>query len=122
MLTVSSSPSGLQTSLTGYSPPPSLLCALSQFLLLLGCFAFFWSLYYVLEVTLAHSNLRVLHCLRRGWGERRSRRGRGGRASRDSLLEEQYEEEEEHDSGVDLHAVVESEAKEMLSNGEQLGT
>lgn len=113
---------GLQTPLTGYSPPPSLLCALSQFLLLLGCFAFFWSLYYLLEVTLAHADLRVLHCLRRRWGERRARRGRGGRGARDSLLEEQYGEEEEHDSGVELHAVVESEAKEMLLNGEQLVT
>lgn len=99
----------------------TLLCTLSQFLLLLGCFAFFWSLYYILEVTLAHADLRVLHCLRRRWGERRTRRGRGGRGARDSLLEEQYGEEEEHDSGVELHAVVESEAKETLSNG-QLGT
>ncbi|XP_067103086.1 proprotein convertase subtilisin/kexin type 7 [Osmerus mordax] len=37
-------------------------------LLLLGCFALFWSLYYTLEVTLAHLDLRQL-CVR-GWGPR----------------------------------------------------
>lgn len=40
----------------------------------------------------------------------------------ESLLEEEYREEEEQDSGVELHAVVDSEAKETLLNGERLET
>lgn len=106
----------------GFTSSVSLLCPLFQFLLLLGCFAFFWSLYYTLEVTLAHTDLKVLHCLRRRWGDRRARRVRGGRGVEESLLEEEYREEEEQDSGVELHAVVDSEAKETLLIGEQLET
>uniref|UniRef100_A0A4W5Q280 Proprotein convertase subtilisin/kexin type 7 n=1 Tax=Hucho hucho TaxID=62062 RepID=A0A4W5Q280_9TELE len=44
-------------------------------LLLLGCFALFWSLYYTLEVTLANLDFRGL--CRRGRGTRGSRGGRG---------------------------------------------
>ncbi|KAM6959275.1 LOW QUALITY PROTEIN: proprotein convertase subtilisin/kexin type 7 [Aplochiton taeniatus] len=47
-------------------------------LLLLGCFALFWSLYYTLEVTLAHLDLRELFW-RRGGRRARGTRGGGGR-------------------------------------------
>lgn len=95
------------------------MCLLLQFLLLLGCFALFWSLYYTLEVTLGHVDLRTLFCLCRGWGGRRAPRGLRGRGGGESLLEEVSSEEEEQDSGVELQAVVDSEAKEMILNGER---
>lgn len=82
------------------------MCPLLQFLLLLGCFALFWSLYYTLEVTLGHVDLRVLLCRGRRWG---GRRGHGGGEVEESLLEEASREEEEQDSGVELQAVVDSE-------------
>lgn len=88
-----------------------------QFLLLLGCFALFWSLYYTLEVTLAHLDLRVLVCRR--WGRHRARRGRRGRGAEDAAVEE-VRDEEEVDSGVELHAVLDSEAKASLLGGDQL--
>lgn len=37
----------------------------------------------------------------------------------ESLLEEVSREEEEHDSGVELQAVVDSEAKEIILNRER---
>ncbi|XP_071753369.1 proprotein convertase subtilisin/kexin type 7 [Centroberyx gerrardi] len=94
-----------------------------KFLLLLGCFALFWSLYYTLEVTLAHLDLRDLLCLRRRRRGHRARRGRRG-VEEASLEEEEgaEEEEEERDSGVELHAVLDSEAKVMLINGERPAT
>ncbi|XP_056229747.1 proprotein convertase subtilisin/kexin type 7 [Seriola aureovittata] len=92
-----------------------------KFLLLLGCFALFWSLYYMLEVTLAHLDLRVLVCLRRRWGRHRARRGRRGRGVEDAAVEEDGEEEEV-DSGVELHAVLDSEAKAPFLSGERLVT
>lgn len=101
------------------SCPPSVLCRLFQFLLLLGCFAFFWSLYYTLEVTLGHVELRFLSCLCERWGGRRGRRGHRSREVEESLLEEESREEEEHDSGVELQGVVDSETKESISSGER---
>lgn len=44
---------------------------------------------------------------------------RRSREVEESLLEEESREEEEHDSGVELQAVVDSETKEIISNGER---
>ncbi|XP_058490428.1 proprotein convertase subtilisin/kexin type 7 [Solea solea] len=95
-----------------------------KFLLLLGCFALFWSLYYTLEVTLAHLDLRGLLCLRKRRGGHWARRGHQGRGVEDAVAEEEEEdgEEEEMDSGFELQAVLDSEAKEPLFNREQLVT
>ncbi|KAI1893277.1 hypothetical protein AGOR_G00122050 [Albula goreensis] len=61
----------------GLDIPPEMVSPLTsnslKSLLLLGCFALFWSLYYTLEVSLAHMDLRGL--CRRGQG---ARPGRGG--------------------------------------------
>lgn len=84
---------------------------LLQFLLLLGCFALFWSLYYTLEVALGHVHLRTLFCRGHAGGGRRAPTGpRGLWGVGGSLLEEASRDEEEQDSGVELQAVVESEA------------
>ena len=91
--------------LSPFFPPPL------QFLLLLGCFALFWSLYYTLEVMLANLDLRSLLCLHR------SRGGHRGRGVEDAVVEE-----EEADSGVELHVVLDSEVKAPLLNGERLVT
>lgn len=40
----------------------------------------------------------------------------------EALLGDEYREEEEQDSGVELHTVVDSEAKENLVNGKVLET
>ncbi|XP_056297389.1 proprotein convertase subtilisin/kexin type 7 isoform X1 [Pseudoliparis swirei] len=109
----------------GLDIPPELVRPFTsnnlKFLLLLGCFALFWSLYYTLEVTL---DLRGLLCLRRRRGGHRLRGGRRGGVE-DALLEEQVgdgEEEEEHDSGVELQAVLDSDAKAPLLSGERPAT
>lgn len=84
-----------------------------KFLLLLGCFALFWSLYYTLEVIFAHLDIR--------WGGHRSRRGQRGRGV--VVVENgEDEEEEDWDSGVELHAVLDSEVKALILNGERLTT
>ncbi|KAM9358664.1 proprotein convertase subtilisin/kexin type 7 [Symphorus nematophorus] len=114
----------------GLDIPPEIVSPFTsnnlKFLLLLGCFALFWSLYYTLEVTLAHLDLRGLLCLRRRRGGHRARRGRRGRGVEEPLVEEEEEEEdgekEEQDSGVELHTVLDSEAKAPLLNGERLAT
>lgn len=50
-----------------------------------------------------------------------ARRGRSGRGAEEALLGDEYrKEEEEQDSGVELHAVVDSEAKEKRVNGKVL--
>lgn len=84
-------------------------------MLLLGCFALFWSLYYTLEVMMAHVDFRVLLCLpRRQGGHRRGRQGKG--------VEEALIGDEEQDSGVELQAVLDSDVKEPLASGEWLAT
>lgn len=96
-----------------------------QFLLLLGCFALFWSLYYTLEVTLARMDPRAFWCLpRRRSGPRtwRWRRGRGVEEAMVGEEAEEYREEEEQDSGVELQTVLDSEAKAPLIIGERLAT
>ncbi|XP_054651117.1 proprotein convertase subtilisin/kexin type 7 isoform X3 [Dunckerocampus dactyliophorus] len=88
-----------------------------KFLLLLGCFALFWSLYYILEATLAHLDLGVLLCLswrHRGHKVRRVRRGRG---VEEALEEEVFGEDEERNVRVELHALLDSGAKAPLNNG-----
>ncbi|KAJ3591463.1 hypothetical protein NHX12_009408 [Muraenolepis orangiensis] len=91
-----------------------------KFLLLLGCFAFFWSLYYTLEVVLAHLDLQELLCLRRkSQGGSRGGRGRGRSRGFDrvsvedgeeEVQEEEQEEEQERDSGMEHHAVLDFKA------------
>ncbi|MBN3312594.1 PCSK7 convertase, partial [Atractosteus spatula] len=96
----------------GLDIPPEVVSPLTsnslKSLLLLGCFALFWSLYYTLEVSLAH-----LEWPRLCWGRKRGRgsveEGEGGGlvplhtlglspASRSTLqLEEEMEEEEEEE-------------------------
>lgn len=84
-------------------------------MLLLGCFALFWSLYYTLEVMMAHVDFRVLLCLpRRQGGHRRGQQGKG--------VEEALIGDEEQDSGVELQAVLDSDVKEPLASGEWLAT
>ncbi|XP_033487448.2 proprotein convertase subtilisin/kexin type 7 [Epinephelus lanceolatus] len=113
----------------GLDIPPEIISPFTsnslKFLLLLGCFALFWSLYYTLEVTLANLDLRGLLCLRRRRGGHQARKGRRGRGVEEALVEEEEEEdvdEEERDSGVELHAVLDSEAKVPLLSGERLTT
>ncbi|XP_044057288.1 proprotein convertase subtilisin/kexin type 7 isoform X2 [Siniperca chuatsi] len=108
----------------GLDIPPEIVSPFTsnslKFLLLLGCFALFWSLYSTLEVTLAHLDLRGLLCLRRRQGGHQARRGLRGRGVEEAMVEDG--EEEERDSGVELHAVLDSKAKALLLNGEQLAT
>ncbi|XP_029301756.1 proprotein convertase subtilisin/kexin type 7 [Cottoperca gobio] len=119
----------------GLDIPPEIVSPFTsnhlKFLLLLGCFALFWSLYYTLEVTLAHLDLRGLLCLhrRRGQGHRArgGRRGRGGgggggveEAAAGEEEEEEEEDGQEGEEGVVLHAVLASEVP--LLNGERLAT
>lgn len=92
---------------------------LLQFLLLLGCFALFWSLYYTLEVTLAHLSFRSLFCWPSKRGGHRAKRGRHGRGVEE---EGRNEEDDEQDSGVEVLAVLDSEAKVPLIIGELLET
>ncbi|XP_015257374.1 PREDICTED: proprotein convertase subtilisin/kexin type 7 [Cyprinodon variegatus] len=81
-----------------------LFSLLIQFLLLLGCFALFWSLYYILDVTLGQTNLRGLLCLPR----KRSRQ-RTGHVGKVRGTEEVYQEvyQEDQDSGVEAVSDVE---------------
>lgn len=101
------------------------LCCISfQFLLLLGCFSLFWSLYYTLEVTLAHLDLRGLLCLRKRRGGHWSRRGRRGRGVEEAVVEEEEEdkEEEERNSGMEMNTIRDAEAKVPLFSGEVVAT
>ncbi|XP_035768095.1 proprotein convertase subtilisin/kexin type 7 isoform X2 [Neolamprologus brichardi] len=91
-----------------------------KFMLLLGCFALFWSLYYTLEVMMAHVDFRVLLCLPRRQGGHR--RGRQGKGVEEALIGDEDGEDEEQDSGVELQAVLDSDVKEPLASGEWLAT
>uniref|UniRef100_A0A3P8UBD8 Proprotein convertase subtilisin/kexin type 7 n=1 Tax=Amphiprion percula TaxID=161767 RepID=A0A3P8UBD8_AMPPE len=106
----------------GLDIPPEIISPFTsnslKFLLLLGCFALFWSLYYTLEVTLAHLDLRGLLCLPRRRGSHRGRKGGRGRGVEEAMVEE----EEERDSEVELQTVLDSEAKVPLIIGERLET
>lgn len=61
-------------------------------------------------------DLRVLFCLCKRWQGHIANRGHRSREVEESLLEEVSREEEEHE--VELQAVVDSEAKEFILNGE----
>uniref|UniRef100_A0A3Q4BTY4 P/Homo B domain-containing protein n=1 Tax=Mola mola TaxID=94237 RepID=A0A3Q4BTY4_MOLML len=102
----------------GLDIPPEVISPFTsnnlKFLLLLGCFALFWSLYYTLEVALADMDLRALLYRCRRWANRRARRGHKGRGVEESLLDEEYRDQEEQDSVVDY------EANRTLLNGEVL--
>lgn len=63
-------------------------------------------------------DLRVLFCLCKRWQGHIANRGHRSREVEESLLEELSREDEEHDSGVELQAVVDSEAKEFILNRE----
>ncbi|KAJ8256544.1 hypothetical protein COCON_G00186960 [Conger conger] len=82
----------------GLDIPPEMVSPLTsnslKSLLLLGCFALFWSLYYTLEVSLAHLELRGL-C-------------RGGRKARGGV---------ETGAGLELHPVLDLEDKVPLMEG-----
>ncbi|XP_078102801.1 proprotein convertase subtilisin/kexin type 7 [Sander vitreus] len=111
----------------GLDIPPEIVSPFTsnslKFLLLLGCFALFWSLYYTLEVTLAHLDLRGLLCLRRKRGRHRAWRGHRGRGVEEAVVEEEDGEEDERDSGVELHTVLlDFETKVPHLNGERLAT
>ncbi|KAK2846932.1 hypothetical protein Q5P01_009931 [Channa striata] len=95
----------------GLDIPPEIVSPFTsnslKFLLLLGCFALFWSLYYTLEVMVAHVDLRSLLWLHR---RRRDHQAKGryqGRGVEDAVTEEEDSLEEEWDSGVDLNVVLE---------------
>lgn len=88
-------------------------------MLLLGCFALFWSLYYTLEVTLAHTDLM---CLPRRWRTHCSRRRYHGRGVEEALAGEgveEYRDFENQDSEEELQAVLDFEVKVPLTTGEQ---
>lgn len=107
----------------GLDIPPEIVSPFTsnnlKFLLLLGCFAIFWSLYYTLEVTLTHLDLRGPLCLRRRRGGHWARGGRRGRGVEEAVVEEEEDaEEEKRDSGVEFHAVLDFESKVPLLNGE----
>ncbi|XP_037534015.1 proprotein convertase subtilisin/kexin type 7 [Nematolebias whitei] len=112
----------------GLDIPPEIISPFTsntlKFLLLLGCFALFWSLY-TLEVTLAQTDLGGLLCLPRRWRTHRSRRRRQERGVEEASAGEKAEEHsgfEDWDSGEELHTVLDSEAKVPLMNGDQLAT
>ncbi|XP_056467578.1 proprotein convertase subtilisin/kexin type 7 [Gadus chalcogrammus] len=118
----------------GLDVPPETLTPFSsnnlKFLLLLGCFAFFWSLYYTLEVGLAHLDLQELLCWRRGRGSgarprthrlRRRERDRGPDWVSVEDGDEEGEEEqqqEDRDSGI----VLDFEAKAPAATAERAAT
>ncbi|KAJ8369050.1 hypothetical protein SKAU_G00090780 [Synaphobranchus kaupii] len=85
----------------GLDIPPEMVSPLTsnslKSLLLLGCFALFWSLYYTLEVSLAHLDLRGL-----------CRRGRGGRTRRGGV---------EEGAELEMHTVLDKEDKVPLMEG-----
>ncbi|XP_061781531.1 proprotein convertase subtilisin/kexin type 7 [Nerophis lumbriciformis] len=93
-----------------------------KFLLLLGCFALFWSLYYILEATVAHLDLKDLLCL--SWRHRghKVKKGRRDRGVEEALEEEEFGEGEERNVLLELHTVLDSRPEAPLINGEMLDT
>lgn len=69
-------------------------------------------------------DLRGLLCLRRRQGGYRASRGRRGRGVEEALVEEDEDDGENRDwdARVELHTVLDSEAKAPLLNGEPLAT
>uniref|UniRef100_A0A1A8PXQ5 Proprotein convertase subtilisin/kexin type 7 n=1 Tax=Nothobranchius rachovii TaxID=451742 RepID=A0A1A8PXQ5_9TELE len=100
----------------GLDIPPEIISPFTssnlKFLLLLGCFALFWSLYYTLEVTLTQANFKGLLCLPRQWDTYRNRRRRRG--VEEVLTSKETEDNggnEDQNSGEELQAVLDSEFK-----------
>uniref|UniRef100_A0A3P8W982 Proprotein convertase subtilisin/kexin type 7 n=1 Tax=Cynoglossus semilaevis TaxID=244447 RepID=A0A3P8W982_CYNSE len=77
-----------------------------KFLLLLGCFALFWSLYYTSEVILSKLDLRDLCCKRERKRGQCVRRRRQGRRVEDAVREEK---EVAVDSRVEMQGIFNSE-------------
>ncbi|MED6243992.1 Proprotein convertase subtilisin/kexin type 7 [Ataeniobius toweri] len=103
----------------GLDIPPEIVSPFTsnnlKFLLLLGCFALFWSLYYILDVTLGHMNLRGLMCLpRRRSRHRASHISKGRGVEEAAEYRDEYKDQEDQDSGVELQAVLDSEVKVSL--------
>ncbi|XP_061574960.1 proprotein convertase subtilisin/kexin type 7 [Cololabis saira] len=108
----------------GLDIPPEIISPFTsnnlKFLLLFGCFALFWSLYYTLEVALARMDLRGLLRWRRSRGGHQAWRRRRGRGVEEAMGEEtdEYREEQQQDPRVELQTVLDSEAKVPLITGE----
>ncbi|XP_072311019.1 proprotein convertase subtilisin/kexin type 7 [Eucyclogobius newberryi] len=104
----------------GLDVPPEIVSPFTsnslRFLLLLGCFALFWSLYCTLEVTLAHVDFRAALCWRRRRGGARGRRSRRERDGPQVLVITGRELE----AGDDLQTVLETSAP--LLNGARVET
>ncbi|KAK7883147.1 hypothetical protein WMY93_029321 [Mugilogobius chulae] len=104
----------------GLSVPPEIISPFSsnslRFLLLLGCFALFWSVYCTLEVTMAHVDVMAMLCLRRRRGGARGRRSRRERDGPQVLVIT----EPELQTGDELQTVLES--NEPLLNGTRVET
>lgn len=88
-----------------------------RFLLLLGCFALFWSVYCILEVTLAHVDFRELLCS--GPRRRGRARGRRSRPERDGPQVLVLKAGQELESGEELQTVLDSDVKMPLLDGER---
>lgn len=71
---------------------------------------------------MAHLDIRGLLCLRRRRGSHRARRGRRGRGIEVVVEDEETRVDEERGSGVEVHAVLHSEAAVPLIIGERLAT
>ncbi|XP_020782486.1 proprotein convertase subtilisin/kexin type 7 [Boleophthalmus pectinirostris] len=104
----------------GLDVPPEIVSPFSsnslRFLLLLGCFALFWSVYCTLEVTMAHVDFRAMLCLGRRRGGARGRRSRRERDGPQVLVITGKELE----TGEELQTVLESNTP--LLNGERVET
>lgn len=104
----------------GLDIPPEIVSPFTsnhlKFLLLLGCFALFWSLYCTLEVTLAHVDFSELLCFGRRWA---GHRAAAQRSQREQGVEEALVET---GRGEELLTVVDSEANTPLLNGAQVET
>ncbi|KAM9318411.1 proprotein convertase subtilisin/kexin type 7 isoform 2-T3 [Pholidichthys leucotaenia] len=97
----------------GLDIPPEITTPFSsnslKFMLLLGCFALFWSLYYTLEVTLSNLDLQGFLCIPRHRGGHCARRRHREKGVAEALVEDDGESEGQ-DSGVELQVVVGFEA------------
>ncbi|XP_033832985.1 proprotein convertase subtilisin/kexin type 7 [Periophthalmus magnuspinnatus] len=104
----------------GLDVPPEIIRPFSsnslRFLLLLGCFALFWSIYCTLEVALAHVDFRAMLCFGRRRGGARGRRPRREWGGPQVLVITGQELQ----TGEELQTVVESNTP--LLNGERVET
>ncbi|KAM3615600.1 uncharacterized protein V6R79_004851 [Siganus canaliculatus] len=98
----------------GLDIPPEVISPFTsnnlKFLLLLGCFALFWSLYYTLEVVLAHPDFWRL-CSRRRQGSHRARRTQKARGVEEPFLDEGDSLEDEESDSEKEHIALDQEDK-----------